>query len=149
MVYLLFKINIYMKINKKAFISIIIVSSVITLLTIIIAPHEINYSNNYNNSYNTNTLNTSFLKISNTSLSSNSSYSVCTGTITISSNSPYKYHYIKVKASFLNNSDTVIDTDWTYAIGSEWLDPGESSKFRLSVEKDYNISKCVVTIMED
>ena len=139
-----------MKLNKKIFISIIVISSIITLLTIIIAPHEIDNSyDNSNYNYNSNTLNTSFLKISNTSLISNSSYNICTGTITISSNSPYKYHYIKVKASFLNSYGTVVDTDWTYAIGSEWLEPGESSKFRLSVDKDYNISKCDVTIMED
>lgn len=139
-----------MKINKKLFICIIVISFIITLLTIVITPDEINdkYSDN-DNSYNTNSLNTSYLKISNISLSSNSSYNICTGSITVSNNSIYKYHYIKVKASFLNKYGTVIDTDWTYAIGSEWLEPGESTKFRLSVEKDYNISKCVIKIMED
>ena len=144
-----------MKINKMVFISIVVVASIITLLTIIFEPHEIyeRNNNNNNNSYygntNSNKLDTRYLKISDTSLTSNSSYKVCTGTITVSSYSPYKYHYIKVKGSFLNNYGSVIDTDWTYAIGTEWLEPGESTKFRLSVEKDYNISKCVVTIMED
>lgn len=137
-----------MRIDKKKFISIIAISSIITLLSIIIVPHEIDNSSS-DDTYDTDILNTSFLEVSNTSLSSNSSYNICTGTITIDSNSPYKYHYIKAKASFLNSRGTVIDTDWTYAIGSEWLNPGESSKFRLSVEKDYNISKCVITIMED
>lgn len=139
-----------MKIDKKLFIGIIVISFIITLLTIVISPHEINdkYSNS-NNSYNTNSLNTSYLKISDINLSSNSSYNICTGSITVSNSSPYKYRDIKVKGSFLNSYGTVVDTAWTYAVGSEWLEPGESTKFRLSVEKDYNISKCVVTIMED
>lgn len=140
-----------MKINKNAFIVILVVCIIVTILTIIIKPREI-YNSDYGNNrniYKNNSLDTTYLKLSNVNLSSSSSYNYCSGLISTSSSSPYKYHYIKVKASFLNNYGTVIDTDWTYAIGSEWLEPGESSKFKLSVEKDYNISKCVVTIMED
>lgn len=140
-----------MKINKNAFIVILVVCIIVTILTIIIKPREI-YNSDYGsnrNIYKNNSLDTTYLKLSNVNLSSSSSYNYCSGLISTNSSSPYKYHYIKVKASFLNNYGTVIDTDWTYAIGSEWLEPGESSKFKLSVEKDYNISKCVVTIMED
>lgn len=140
-----------MKINRIVFIVILSVCLIVTLLTIIIKPKEIYDSDfgNHSNIYKDNSLDTTYLKLSNVNLSDSSSYNYCSGLISISNSSPYKYHYIKVKASFLNKNGTVIDTDWTYAIGSEWLEPGESSKFKLSVEKDYNISKCVVTIMED
>lgn len=140
-----------MKINRIVFIVILSVCLIVTLLTIIIKPKEIYDSDfgNHSNIYKDNLLDTTYLKLSNVNLSNSSSYNYCSGLISISNSSPYKYHYIKVKASFLNKNGTVIDTDWTYAIGSEWLEPGESSKFKLSVEKDYNISKCVVTIMED
>lgn len=140
-----------MKINRIVFIVILSVCLIVTLLTIIIKPKEIYDSDfgNHSNIYKDNSLDTTYLKLSNVNLSDSSSYNYCSGLISISNSSPYKYHYIKVKASFLNKNGTVIDTDWTYAIGSEWLEPGESSKLKLSVEKDYNISKCVVTIMED
>lgn len=142
-----------MRINKILFMVTIIISTIITFMTISIKPHEINdinnSSHNYNNDYRNNTLNKSYLKISNVNLNSSSSYNICTGSISVNSSSPYKYHFIKVKASFLDNYGKTIDTDWTYAIGNEWLEPGESNKFQLSVTKDYNISKCVVTIMEN
>lgn len=126
------------------------ITFLVTLLTIFITPDnsyhetELNFDNK---SQNSNDL--SYLKISNVSLSSNSLYNICTGNISVASYSPYKYHYVKVKGAFTTSYGTTIDTDWTYAIGSEWLEPGESTKFRLSVDKDYSITNCKVSIMED
>lgn len=142
-----------MKISNKLFITIVSLAVIITIITIANSPREINEENNYTytnlKNNNTDRLNTSYLKISDTYLSSNSSYYECNGSISVSSYSPYKYHYIKVKAAFVNSYGSTVDTDWTYAIGSEWLEPGESKKFSLSVKKDSSIKKCIVTIMED
>ena len=136
--------------NNQGLFAIISLIVILSLLTILIQPEEYkNFDNGDSNNYSTNKLNTSFLKISNVSVTSNSSYAICSGTITVSSYSPYKYHFIKVKGAFKDSYGTTIDTDWTYAIGNEWLEPGESTKFRLSVDKDYQISKCDVTILED
>ena len=45
----------------------------------------------------------------------------------------------------LNNEDVslkdysgkVIDTDWTYAVDSTWLDPGESKSFEMMIRDEY------------
>ena len=86
------------------------------------------------------------LKISNITLSSNSSYTIAEGTIT--NNSDQTVSYVKIKGSFETSSGTVIDTDWTYAVGSEGLTPGESCKWRMSVSKDSSIKNCIVTILD-
>ena len=86
------------------------------------------------------------LNISNVTLSSNSSYTIAEGTIT--NNSDQTVSYVKIKGSFETSSGSVIDTDWTYAVGSEGLDPGESCKWRMSVSKDRSIKNCTVTILD-
>lgn len=86
------------------------------------------------------------LKISNVTLSSNSSYSIAEGSIT--NNSEQTVSYVKIKGAFKNQSGTVIDTDWTYAVGSEGLAPGESCTWRMSVKKNHNIDECVVSILD-
>ncbi len=88
----------------------------------------------------------SALKLSSVSVTNNSSYTVCTGTIT--NNGKKTYKFVKVKGAFKNSSGTVVDTDWTYAVGSEGLAPGESSTFRMSVNKKYDISTCTVSIYD-
>lgn len=89
---------------------------------------------------------TSDLPISDIQLSSNSSYTVVEGKI--SNNSSRTVKFVKIKGSFQDRSGNVIDTDWTYAVGSEGLAPGESCKWRMSVEKDGKISKCSVSILD-
>lgn len=84
-----------------------------------------------------------------TSLYNNSGYTVCEAKIT--NNSGYKkFDFIKVKGVFTDASGkTVYDTDWSYAVGSEGLLPGETKTFRLSVPKNTNIKKCNLTIISD
>ena len=79
-------------------------------------------------------------------MTSNSSYTVCTGTVT--NYGEKTYEYVQVKGSFKDSSGTVLDTDWTYAVGSEGLAPEESTTFRLSVPKNNNIKDCSVSIMD-
>lgn len=68
------------------------------------------------------------------------------GTIYNQGNKTIKY--VKLKISFRDSSNSVIDTDWTYAVGSEGLAPNESKKWNVYVDKDYNISKCSYSIID-
>ena len=47
--------------------------------------------------------------------------------------------FVEIKGKFIDVYGRIIDTDWTYAVGSEGLAPGESTTFRLSVEKNREI----------
>ena len=85
------------------------------------------------------------LNITVESVSSNSSYTNCTGKI--KNNGTTTYYDVKVKGSFKDSFDNVIDTDWTYAVGSEGLAPGESKKFSLSVVEDHDIKSCTVDLL--
>lgn len=80
------------------------------------------------------------------SISHNSSYTVCTGTLT--NNGRRTYTFIEVKGKFKDSSGIVLDTDWTYAVGSEGLAPGESTSFRISVDKNLGIKKCTMEIID-
>lgn len=79
-------------------------------------------------------------------ISRGSNYTYYEGKIT--NNGSKTYRYVEVKGSFKNSSGTVVDTDWTYAVGSEGLSPGESKTFQLSVPKDSSISTCSVSILD-
>lgn len=86
------------------------------------------------------------LELSNIALYSNYSYKDCTGTIT--NNGSCTYTYIKVKCRFKNHFDEVVDTDWTYAVGSEGLAPGEAKTFSMSVPDNSAIKSCSVFILD-
>ena len=79
-------------------------------------------------------------------VSNNSSYTVCTGSVKNTGKKTYRY--IKVKGSFKDSSGNVLDTDWTYAAGSEGLSPGESTTFRLSVPQNLKITSCSVSLFD-
>ena len=93
-----------------------------------------------------NSVSTYDLKISGVKLENNSLYTVATGTFTNSSNKTVRF--VKIKGSFTDSRGNTVDTDWTYAVGSEGLAPGESTKWRMSVDKDYSIKSCDVSIMD-
>lgn len=86
------------------------------------------------------------LKFSNLTVYSNSVSTICSGTLTNTGKKTYKF--VEVKGAFKNTSGTVLDTDSTYAVGSEGLAPGESKTFKLYVDKNYQISTCTVTIYD-
>lgn len=88
----------------------------------------------------------SVLKITIDSVSHDSGYTICTGSVKNTGNKTYTY--IEVKGSFKNSAGNVIDTDWTYAAGSEGLGPNESTTFRLSVPKDLDIKSCSVSLLD-
>lgn len=79
-----------------------------------------------------------------TSVRNDGSYAVCEGKVT--NNGVNSYRFIKVKGAFVDRGGTVLDTDWTYAVGSEGLAPGETSTFRLSVKANRSITDCKLSM---
>jgi hypothetical protein len=75
------------------------------------------------------------MKISDVSVKHKGNYTYCTGTI--KNTGDYSIKYVKVKASLKDYSGKVIDTDWTYAVDSTWLDPGESKSFEMMIRDEY------------
>ena len=86
------------------------------------------------------------LVVTNAEITHNSSYTVCTATITNKGRKTYTF--IQIKGKFKNSSGVVVDTDWTYAVGSEGLAPGESTTLRMSVDKNRDIKKCDFEILD-
>ena len=60
-----------------------------------------------------------------------------------------KVEYIKVCVEWVDKNDKVLDTDWTYAVGSEGLRPGVAKSFRVSVPIDKRAETIQYYIMDD
>lgn len=88
----------------------------------------------------------SVLQVSDVKVSYNSSYTVCTGSV--KNTGKKTYTFIEVKGAFKNYSGTVLDTDWTYVVGSEGLAPNESSTFRMSIPKNFDVTSCTVSVYD-
>lgn len=73
------------------------------------------------------------LKINLSSVYHEGDYIYVEGSLT--NNSEKTVKYVKVKLSYLDKNGNVVDTDDTYACGSEGLAPGESTKFD-AMQKD-------------
>lgn len=86
------------------------------------------------------------LKIQDVKVTSNGSYTICTGTVKNTGSKTYKF--VEVKGAFKDSSGNVVDTDWTYAAGSEGLEPNESTTFRLSVTGNSKITDCSVSLLD-
>lgn len=67
---------------------------------------------------------------------------------TIKNNGSKTYSFVEVKASFQSLTGDVLDTDWTYAVGSEGLAPGETKTFTMSVPLNKRIDKASVSILD-
>lgn len=57
------------------------------------------------------------------------------------------YRYVKVKAVFKDRYGSMLDTDWTYAIDSAWLDPGETKTFYYMV-RNTSVKSATLSIIE-
>lgn len=88
----------------------------------------------------------SVLKIENIQVTSNGSYDICTGSV--KNTGTRTYTFVEVKGAFKDEAGNVVDTDWTYAVGSEGIAPNESSTFRLSVDKKKEIKSCSVSLLD-
>lgn len=87
-----------------------------------------------------------YMSVSNVNVKHERNYTYVTGTVT--NNGTYQVKYVKVKAVCKDWSGSVIDTDWTYAVDSLWLDPGESKAFEMMVkDEDGKIKTADVSIV--
>lgn len=103
-------------------------------------------SSSYSMSHDTYSL--LYLRISNVQVKHSSNYAYITGTI--SNTGTYQIKFVKVKAVCKDSLGSVVDTDWTYAVDSSWLDPGESKNFEMMVkDESKKITSAVVTILYD
>ncbi len=107
--------------------------------------NPLNRNNTTQESYDQKEDGNDVLEITVNMLNDNSSYTYCTGTVKNTGKKTYRY--IRVKGAFKNKNGEVIDTDSAYAVGSEGLEPGESSSFRISVPKNYDIKSVSVTLL--
>ena len=87
------------------------------------------------------------LKVDSIKKSGSYTYVYCTVTNVSSKYVATKYRYVKVKAQFKNYSGQIVDTDWTYAVDSTWLEPGESKTFYYMV-KNTSISSAVLSFVD-
>ncbi len=77
----------------------------------------------------------------------NSNYTYIRGSVENTSDR-YSYRYIRVQAKGKDRSGKVIQSDDTYAVGSVWLEPGESNDFKMMIEDpDGKIKTADVSIM--
>lgn len=107
------------------------------------------YSGSYNDYYSSGT-NKSIglsLKVDNIKTSGSYTYVYCTVTNVSSKYVATRYRYVKVKAVFKNYSGSIVDTDWTYAVDSTWLEPGESKTFYYMV-KNTNIKSATLSFVD-
>ncbi|MBQ1458398.1 MAG: zinc-ribbon domain-containing protein [Butyrivibrio sp.] len=75
-----------------------------------------------------------------------SDYYVITGSV--KNTTKKTVYYVQVKISLLDSSGKVIDTESTYAVGSEGLAPGESSTFSCYVDKISGTSKFTARVYD-
>ena len=87
------------------------------------------------------------LKVDSIKSSGSYTYVYCTVTNVSSKYVATRYRYVKVKAQFKNYSGSIVDTDWTYAVDSTWLEPGESKTFYYMVQNT-NIKSATLSFVD-
>jgi hypothetical protein len=61
--------------------------------------------------------------------------------------SSHIYKFIEVKVNLMNKDQKVITSDWTYAVGNEGLNPGDSKEFEIMIDtpsEDVEFVSCFV-----
>ena len=87
------------------------------------------------------------LKVDSIKTSGSYTYVYCTVTNVSSKYVATRYRYVKVKAQFKNYYGSIVDTDWTYAVDSTWLEPGESKTFYYMVQNT-NIKSATLSFVD-
>lgn len=107
------------------------------------------YNGSYNDYYSSGTDKSIGLSLKVDSIKTSGSYTYvyCTVTNVSSKYVATRYRYVKVKALFKNYSGSIVDTDWTYAVDSTWLEPGESKTFYYMV-KNTNVKSATLSFVD-
>ncbi len=69
------------------------------------------------------------------------------GTVTNTADSPVTF--VKVNVDFVTSSGTVVDSDWTYAIDSNPLQPGASRKFSVQQRSTPGVETARVRLLTE
>lgn len=103
----------------------------------------------YNNNYSSGISKSIGLSMKVDSIKTSGSYTYvyCSITNVSSKYVATRYRYVKVKAQFKNYSGSIVDTDWTYAVDSTWLEPGETKTFYYMV-KNTNIKSATLSFAD-
>ena len=107
------------------------------------------YGGSYNNNYSSG-VNKSIglsMKVDRITTSGSYTYVYCSITNVSSKYVATRYRYVKVKAQFKNYSGSIVDTDWTYAVDSTWIEPGETKTFYYMV-KNTNIKSATLSFAD-
>lgn len=76
----------------------------------------------------------------------NRGYYYCNGTVhNVSSSTHY---YVKVKVTYYDSNDTVLTTDWMYAVGSEGIRGGENQQFEIMTKVNGSVDKYRVEVLD-
>ena len=86
------------------------------------------------------------LEVSNLNSSRSGDYLYITGSIRNTGMKTYKY--VELRVELLDKDGSVIDTDWTYGVGSEGIRPNEQKKFQIIVRYSSDIARYKVYIMD-
>lgn len=94
---------------------------------------------------NKNTMQSS-LKIEDIELIFESDYMYFSGYV--KNNGDRTYNYVKIKAVYLDDSDNIIDTDWTYAVTSEGIAHNERKRFEIMTRYTEGVTKGNLSILD-
>ena len=143
--------------KKKIILSIILIciSLICSAILIVNAINENKPSSSSSSSYSSSSYEMDhatycllYMEVSNVKVTHSGNYAYISGTIT--NTGTYQIKYVKVRAQCKDYRGNIIDTDWTYAVDSSWLYPGESKKFEIMVkDTGKDISTATVTVVND
>ncbi len=138
------------KMSEKGLLAIVGVVALVVILSVATRGNRNSHTGSNNNSSGNSSSSTSYssssaqmdhalycmlyMTVSDVKVKHERDYTYISGTIT--NDGTYQIKYVKVKAACKDRSGTVIDTDWTYAVDSSWLDPGESNTFEMMVRDE-------------
>ena len=64
----------------------------------------------------------------------------------ITNNGEYGYKFVKITVDFLDEDGKTIESEWTYAVGGEGLEPGESKSWSVHTEYNTDIVKARASV---
>jgi hypothetical protein len=86
------------------------------------------------------------IKFEEVRLYSEGNYMYCVGKVRNTGSS--SYDFVKVKIEWLDRNNNILDTDWTYAVGGEGLDPSAAKSFKIMTEIDDRMERGNYYIIE-
>lgn len=66
----------------------------------------------------------------------------------VKNNGTRNYKFIEVKVTYYDGNNNVLDTDWTYAVGDEGLEPQERKQFEIMTKRSENIKNFTIEIKD-